>query len=669
MEDKKQYKKQYIEYIAIIIFSILFFALFYGIEVLNPTNVDWLLSGGLDISQHYSGWIFFRKEAWRFPPGNFTGLSYPNNMSIIYMDSIPLLAVIFKLLQPILPIHFQYFGWYQLLCFVLQGILGVKLVKKYSENKIVDFLTGVLCVMTPAFLWRTFLHVALGSHWILLLALLSIFYYEEFSRKKVRIKVFYWILAGFFCTTIHLYFLPMCFIILCGYIYLDICRQKKVKWEQWFVVIGFWLGVLIPMFLLGGFIRNMKIADLNFTWKKTFNLNGFINPQGWSRWLPNLGLHTYGQSEGFAYLGLGVLIGIFAVIVMSCLNYLKNDCSGYLIREKLRNFKLQALAGIAIVSVLAAASPVVTLGNRAIVLPFPKKLEEIWMIFRASGRLVWPAVYVIVFTVCIRISQMKRKYAAVLLLLICVIFQGADISAKIWDRGKISREPEAFVSDLQDEGWRIIGTHPYIENIVYVNSSGLASCASMAEYADKYNLTLGKFYYARNYDDVIQRSAEQALKDKRKEDIFLFNMDRIIDAWNEPELFYYALDGKLLGYCEPIRELEDKAVDAGTHEYTYVCETTQESVNTEMIDEFLFLHAGGKAAFSDFSLPSGTYYFTVEGENLEEAKIVLSEGSIYEHGMQTISGTMICRDTITWKIDIENCSNHDMVLYRIKIHQ
>ena len=88
------------------------FILIYGVKVLDVTRTEWLYRGG-DLQQHYYGWEFFRKSEWTFPIGNFNTLSYPNYASIIFTDSIPLFAVIFKIFSGILPQTFQYFGTYR----------------------------------------------------------------------------------------------------------------------------------------------------------------------------------------------------------------------------------------------------------------------------------------------------------------------------------------------------------------------------------------------------------------------------------------------------------------------------------------------------------------------------------------------------------------------------
>ena len=84
-------------YIAVMLLGALCFITVYGIRVLNPCYVDWLLNRG-DLTQHYLGWCFFRESDWTFPIGLTNRLAYPDYSSVIYTDSIPLFAVFFKLL-------------------------------------------------------------------------------------------------------------------------------------------------------------------------------------------------------------------------------------------------------------------------------------------------------------------------------------------------------------------------------------------------------------------------------------------------------------------------------------------------------------------------------------------------------------------------------------------
>ena len=72
-----------------------------GPKALNPTILD--LAQGVDPFKDYLGWMFFRNSPWTFPIGlNPTyGLDFSN--SIVFSDSIPLMAFLFKAIRFVLP--------------------------------------------------------------------------------------------------------------------------------------------------------------------------------------------------------------------------------------------------------------------------------------------------------------------------------------------------------------------------------------------------------------------------------------------------------------------------------------------------------------------------------------------------------------------------------------
>ena len=74
------------------------FLLIAGPFVLFPSNQQWLFGGG-DATQHYLGWIFFRNGPWSIPLGLNPSYGFDINNSIVYTDSIPLLAIPFKALS------------------------------------------------------------------------------------------------------------------------------------------------------------------------------------------------------------------------------------------------------------------------------------------------------------------------------------------------------------------------------------------------------------------------------------------------------------------------------------------------------------------------------------------------------------------------------------------
>ena len=100
----------------------------YGASVINPLYDAWLFNTDMDLKQHYIGWCHYRMSDWHFPVGLIDTLSYPTSVSVIYTDSIPLVALIFKLFRNILPLRFQYFGMFGLFSFMLMGGISSQLI-------------------------------------------------------------------------------------------------------------------------------------------------------------------------------------------------------------------------------------------------------------------------------------------------------------------------------------------------------------------------------------------------------------------------------------------------------------------------------------------------------------------------------------------------------------
>jgi len=150
-----------------------FYAAF-GFGILNPGHIEWLMHG--DPAQHYFGWAFFRQEPWGWPPGLLTGLAAPLQTSIVFTDSIPLLALPLKLLAPLLPGTFQYFGLWMLACYLLLALFAWRLLTRLIHNTspvsaALRALGVLLILLSPPLLLRGYGHEALMAHWLILAAI------------------------------------------------------------------------------------------------------------------------------------------------------------------------------------------------------------------------------------------------------------------------------------------------------------------------------------------------------------------------------------------------------------------------------------------------------------------------------------------------------------------
>ena len=207
--------------------GLFFFLYIYGVRIINPTYTDWLLhsddlEGSVDLTQHYLGWVFYRNSPWQFPFGLTEGL-YSSPVSVIYTDSIPLFAFIFKLLSPILPTDFQYFGMYGLLSYVLMGGFAVLLVRRFCKSSLIlHIVSAIIFVANPVLLNRMFLHTALAGHFIIVAGLCLFFYHDTFSFRKGCLLWTVLISCG---TLINAYFTPMLY----GLLFFALVSNRKAK--------------------------------------------------------------------------------------------------------------------------------------------------------------------------------------------------------------------------------------------------------------------------------------------------------------------------------------------------------------------------------------------------------------------------------------------------------
>lgn len=248
------------------------FILIYGYRVLIPTYADWMMLGGGDPQQHYLGWRFFQQSSWYFPIGMMDNLGYPIMTSVVFTDSIPLFAVIFKLLTPLLPANFQYFGIWGILCFMPQGALGALICLRYARSPVQAVLGSLLFILSPPILHRMFYHTTLAGHWIILLGL-TLVVYHQFLAKRPALAILLWGLLGGLIASIHLYFLPMCGILCIGYCAYDIIRNKR--WYGFLPVVSFVACALVIGWVFGTFTssageykvritgRNLDVAELD----------------------------------------------------------------------------------------------------------------------------------------------------------------------------------------------------------------------------------------------------------------------------------------------------------------------------------------------------------------------------------------------------------------------
>lgn len=638
------------------------FVLIYGGYILNPCYTDWLLtSEDGDLTQHYLGWKFYRHAPWRFPVGLIDTMAYPNATSVIFTDSIPLFAFIFKVFRFLLPAKFQYFGWFGLMCFMLQGGIGAKLVKRYAENSLWTVLGGMFFVICPVFIDRMYWMTSLASHFLCLLGIMFVAYYESIY-KETKKAVIGWGILGMLSAGIHIYFLPMGGVILLGFVLLDLVKGKK-KWKAFLPIGSYLLAAAVTVFLFGGFGSGMKASNDGLG-HYSFNLNGLWNPHGWSKYWKDM-YYTDSQYEGFGYLGLGLMVLFLWALLMQIGEWLEeNKKIGWDISEKRlvtkalkadmgieksigqgggkglpanggrwleRHIQTAVWCFIGVLSLGMSASHVVMYGAKVLYeMPLPDMLYKAWSIFRATGRLIWPLVYLIVLGgVCMGRKKPGRRTGN-LVLAVCLVLQLADIRGMLAQKHEIYAKEDKYQTLLPSEGWKAIGEDKDLKHICFVSdvANSRKQLFSFGDFASDYGLTLSNFYFARSLGDKEREAREKALAECPPDTVFIF-FDNERQKGTAYPLHYYSMDGLIAGCSVPL-EIQEPLPGEELLRYQYDMGSGRYLNNGEVTEEGWLIHPYGNTYGPYLYALPGTYRVEMSGNNMSgsDVKCYYSHGDV-----------------------------------------
>ena len=532
------------------------FVLIYGVRILNPTYDDWLLLGDMDLKQHYIGFCHYRVSSWQFPVGLIETLSYPNKMSVIYTDSIPGLAVLFKLFAYVLPQKFQYFGLAGLLSFILTGGFAGLLLYRFLGNTIASVIYSLFFIVSYPVIQRMYYHTALASHWILLAALCLWLYQEELS---VRTRVLLWSGFGFLCVSIHSYFLPMVgLILLCavaddtwtsraqqdyaasfkpeeeiggkkekakktekeGKDRAEDKRARKSKYSQidrtdkrtiWdslktgaVELFGFCASAILALFIYGGFYGSSSAVGEGLG-TFTSNLNTFVNPLDDGRLYGSLPTYNGFQYEGFGYLGGGILLLLMTGVVAAGVKYFLAQNNNRIFHTDHRPLIAAALFAV---TCMLSMFPIVTLNDKKLFgVPYPGFVRKLLGIFRSNGRFIWTAVYLLMLlaiTLCYRIFKQKLQFLYYILTILALGLQAYDISGMLAGKHDYFAKEQTYSCFWEDENElsseRKGFVFLYNENDILMDTAYFAYLNGMWQ---------NNYYYARDINPVIDQNVEE----------------------------------------------------------------------------------------------------------------------------------------------------------------
>ncbi len=348
----------------------------FGVEPLRVTGTAWLYrTNKNDITQHYSGWMFYRNSQWGFPLGIASDLGTPDGVSISYTDSIPIVSVFFKLLSPLLPERFQFFGIYAAVCFMLQGAFAAVLVNHFVKDKVFSVLGSLFFSFSSAMIEREFRHTALASHYLILAAMAYYFIFSARSRSRGRIP------AGPVLVCLALGTHPYLFAMTAAVIFFAELRTARLTQDLRapFCRFALYMCAACVFGILIGVFGTAPIEPEAGFGQYSLNLNALVNPvseqtERWSAVIPALPI-TDAQRDGMYYFGLPALLTLAAVLMLNR-RQLRGICS----RQR------EYLILTALLTLYAVSNRVSFGGSVLFELPLPQVLLSLFNIFRSSAR-------------------------------------------------------------------------------------------------------------------------------------------------------------------------------------------------------------------------------------------------------------------------------------------
>lgn len=478
-----------------------------GFGLLNVHNIGFLMAG--DPAQHWIGWNFF-KDTSMFQWNLGKNINYGDGIgsSIVFTDSIPLLAFVFKIFSQYLPTPFQYTGIWLFLCSMLQSLFGYLIVNKLTKNQIYAIICSCFFAIAPPFLYKATGHYALAGQWVILAGL--------YLYLNERIKFLSWCVLIIATTLIHAYLLAMIFpIFVC-----DLSRRfitKDVGFQ--YILSRLALSLLLVFFTMysfGYFMVADGASSTGFGFYK-MNLNAIFNPivSTFSTIIPPLGSQR-GDYEGFSFLGIGIIIILIALIPITVCNR----------GTRVKVIHYPILITMVMFTIFALSSHW-ALGERTIFnIELPNSIESKFNIFRSSGRFFWPVFYSLYILIFYYLYKKANKAISFSLLTLTLILQIYDTSPRFSEMHARYNMQKDWKNPMDNKGWQTLATeHSKIIGVDIKNIEG--DWINFGQFSSTHKMSMNFGYMARfsqaAYNDQIEKNIVDIIENDISEDaIYVF---------------------------------------------------------------------------------------------------------------------------------------------------
>lgn len=349
-----------------------------------------------------SGYEAFVRDGWRWPLFEVQGLGAPFGANVVFTDSIPLLLLAGRLLFRVTGEVVPLFGPWSGLCIVAMALASTRLVRALgARDPLPGVAAAIIGISMPVLLAR-WGHLALMGQAILPLALTQYVRLRADPRPDPPRLLARTVGLCLLALLIH----PYLFLMVGGIALATIAQaalDRRLSPRALAGCLAGLVGIVVAVVAsMGHLSGGGPVAAAGFGYY-SMNLLSPIVPQGSGLMPPS---HrgvldaTGGQYEGLAYLGAGLLL--LSVLALAPLRRHRSD----LVRRH------ACLLGVLAGFVLVALSHEIHVGPLHLVsLPLPDFLLGLAGIVRASGRFMWPAIYLLAAVAIVLVAGRPRGAA------------------------------------------------------------------------------------------------------------------------------------------------------------------------------------------------------------------------------------------------------------------
>ena len=457
-------------------------------KILNPLFVRWLYWG--DPSTSYLGWQFFRKTPlFQFPIGASPNYGVGFASSIMYTDSVPLIAIPLKYVSLLLPNEFQYFGIWILAALILQSWFAWKIISRFISNTALALFGVVLFTNAPILIYRMVHegsgHIGFIGQFLILWSLHL--YFERVSSIKR------WLALLGISPLVCLGLVPMVFVVFLGWLLQRLIQNSISVLKRSLQVLAELLSgvvITIGVMWISGALMVSDPSDSGFGTYRT-SLTSLFDPKvnnafSFSRFFPDLG-NLPGSEEGFAFLSITVI----TLLLISIPIVFKGD------HPLLSQNNIGLILATIGMGVFSLSNRISVLQRELFVYPIPSQLRKLIDPFRSSGRFVWPLIYLLILFGLISIMTIMQKHknwgTLVLVVLLSVqIFESVGIFNNVRQRFTEIKFTPQLLSPRWDE---LAQNYDHLVAIPPLNND--PGWFELALLANKWGLSTNTTYLAR----------------------------------------------------------------------------------------------------------------------------------------------------------------------------